>query len=97
MGYYIEVPHPRNKARQLVDLYDAKIELGPFFDETGKRIGICVVENGPFDAAAIAFSKREMQEFADDDTGRPITWLSLPREIVIKLNPPVERALAPIQ
>lgn len=93
MGYYIEVPENKRKAKQLVDLHSAKIEPGPFFDPTGERVGICVVENPMFDAAAIAFSESEMQVFAEPD-GRRRTWLSLPREKVIELCPNVEKFLA---
>lgn len=85
MGYYIQ---------QLVDLYDARIEVGPYFDATGKRVSICVVENGLF----IAFSEDEMKAFCGRDTGRqrPRTWLSLPRETVIQLCPFVKEVLPKI-
>lgn len=92
MGYYIETPHSQRKAQQIVDLHNAKIELGPFFDPTGDRVGICVVENGPFDAAAVAFSKEEMEAFSGND-GRAKTWLSLPKETVIKICPKVTHVL----
>jgi hypothetical protein len=92
MGFYIEVPKPRQKAQQLVDVHNARIETGKFFDPTGERVGICVVENGPFDAAGIAFNAREAEEFAYED-GRPRTWLSMPREAVVKACPQVESLL----
>ncbi len=99
MGYYIECQRNTGKAKQIFDsLPDAKIETGPFFDETGKRVGVCVVENGPFDAAAIAFSKREMEAFSGTARDfRRRTWLSLPRETVIQVCPAVEKHLPEIK
>ena len=38
---------------------------------------VCVVENFGFDAAAFAYSEREMQEFLTPD-GRNKTWLIVP-------------------
>lgn len=35
---------------------------------------VCVVENGPFDAAAYAYSEQEMKEFKIE-CGRKKTWL----------------------
>lgn len=98
MGYYIETPQPIRKAQQLVDLHNARIETGPFFDPTGERVGICVVENGPFDAAGIAYCEEEAHKFNRSGDHRPKTWLSLPREPVVKLCPDVERMLpSPVQ
>lgn len=38
---------------------------------------VCVVDNGPFEAAAYAYSESEMNEFKAPD-GRPKTWLFYP-------------------
>jgi len=38
---------------------------------------VCVVDNGPFEAAAYAYSEGEMEEFKIND-GRPKTWLYYP-------------------
>lgn len=38
---------------------------------------VCVVENGPFDAAGYAYSEAEMNVFKHDD-GRKKTWLIVP-------------------
>lgn len=38
---------------------------------------VCVVDNGPFEAAAYAYSENEMEEFKYPD-GRPKRWLTVP-------------------
>lgn len=88
MGYYIETLAPRFKANQLMELHGAKLEPGPFFDPSRVKIPICVVQNGPFDAAAVGFSQDEVDAFCGQD-GRPRTWLSLSKEKVIELCPTV--------
>ncbi len=93
MGYYIETPESNNKARQLVQLHKAELVLSPEkFDFTGDDALICVVENGPFDAAAIAFDCRERDVFLRPD-GRPKTWLKLPKAKVLELNPLAKHVL----
>jgi len=39
---------------------------------------ICIVENGPFDAAAYAYSESEYNEFKKDD-GRTKRWVTHPK------------------
>jgi len=39
---------------------------------------VCVVNNGPFDAAAYAYSEGEMEAFNDSGDYRPKTWLIYP-------------------
>ena len=93
MGYYIEVPQSKRKAQQIFDLYDdARLEDGPIAP-TKERVGICVVSNPMFDAAAIIFSVDEGEAFNQPDDYRPKTWMSLPYETVIKLNPYVKEAI----
>lgn len=40
---------------------------------------VCVVANGPFDAAAYAYNKAEMEAFQDPSDERPKVWLRHPR------------------
>lgn len=88
MGYYIETPNNRGKAKQLTDLYGAELVLSPEkFDFNGTDALICVVENGPFDAAGIAYDAGERDAMNQPGDPRPKTWLKLPKEKVLTLNP----------
>jgi hypothetical protein len=92
MSYYIETQNPQNKFRQILEsIPQAQKEQAPFYP-TEDRVGVCVVQNGPFDAAAIAYSKAEANYFNQED-GRHKDWLSIPKEIAIQLCPRVKDAL----
>ena len=78
MGYYIEVPQPKGKAKQLGDLYGAGIMDTPpetFADVPEGLALVCVVDNGPFEAAALCYSDREFAAFNDPQETRPRIWL----------------------
>lgn len=87
MGYYIEVPENKGKAQQIVELYGGTIVPGPlsFEDVTPDKAIICVVDNGPFEAAAFAFNQRELHYFSSLD-GRPRTWVILDRKKACELT-----------
>lgn len=73
MGYYVEVPEPKGKAQQLVDSYGAEIlkRMPARFEDVpeGKAL-ICVVDNGPFEAAGLCCSAEEFESFdAPDEAG----------------------------
>lgn len=97
MGYYIETSHHLNKADQLLRLPDVRevdaINASP--DRSGQTVSVCVVQNGPFDAAAICFNFDEFREFKVPD-GRPKRWLVLPRATVVAACPSVEPHLFPL-
>ena len=94
MGYYVEVPLPTNKAEQLVRLHDAELVLSPEdFDFKSDYALICVVENGLFDAAAIAYNRFERDAFNDPKDPRDKVWLKLPKTTVIMLCPRVADVL----
>lgn len=81
MGYYIDhLPdgtrlHNRYKAAQLIMCIDEAIAI----PEPDKFIPdlVCVVNNGPFDAAGYAYSEEEMNHFKLPDD-RPKQWLIVP-------------------
>jgi hypothetical protein len=96
MGYYIQTKEDLNKAGQLLAAHPEVREVDRTalrFDPTRTTVLVCVVQNGPFDAAGICYSWGELCAFALADS-RPRRWLVFPRELVIKLNPEVEPLLA---
>ena len=47
---------------------------------SGTHLPICLVDNGPFTAAAIGYSEREIEDFTMPDDPRPKRWFSVKRE-----------------
>jgi len=92
MGYYIETPLHLNKSSQLATLHGATVTTPSFPPPSGKVL-VCVVQNGPFDAAGIAYDKDEFDCFNSSDDFRPKTWLLMDKDIVISLCPSVEKML----
>lgn len=88
MGYYIEVPLNQKKAEQLVRLHGATIIPQPtdFSSIPSTEALICVVSNGPFDAAGVAYDEGEFNAFLHPD-GRPRVWLTIPRSKALELQP----------
>jgi hypothetical protein len=88
MGYYIETVQPKNKAaaiRQELDALDITVDEAEFFlkEQMGGAI-ICVVDNGPFEAAAYCYSLDEFRAFNRADDPRPRTWLLVQDEAKVK-------------
>jgi hypothetical protein len=52
---------------------------------------IAVVENGPFDAAAVAFNKDEFKEFTRTNDFRAIRYFSVPVEVIKEFAPDFEK------
>ncbi len=84
MGYYIETKCAKGKTEYLADRHEAEIlPLRPeaFEDVPEDKALICVVDNGPFEAAALCYSREEFIEFADPNDPRPKTWLLMAKNI----------------
>ena len=90
MGFYLEVPENHGKVGQLNRLHDAELLLRgcpkDFSDVPSDKFLICVMDNGMFEAAGVAYSEREMREFANPD-GRPKSWMLIDKDEAIKMNP----------
>jgi len=97
MGYYIEVPEKKGKAQQIVELYGARIvDSVPSFNDlkSGEAI-ICVVDNGPWEAAGFCYNEQEFDEFVAPDffgPNRPRTWVIMSRYLACKLTGYKERS-----
>lgn len=92
MGFYIQTPQPRGKAKQLIDLHAAvRLDIIPrnVSDCPSDKVIICVVENGPFDAAGVVFSQAELAAFQSPEDPRLKHWLLLDRELLPDLQPHV--------
>jgi hypothetical protein len=92
MGYYIETPgHNKGKAGCIVYNHNGTIVGTPDegdwskYRAEGKAL-VCVVDNGPFEAAGFAFSEQEMKEFALSGPLRPRTWLTIDWDIACQLT-----------
>lgn len=84
MGFYIQTPVNNGKADWLlanvinareIDVIEAR-GIAKRLDEAV----ICVVDNGPFEAAGFAYNERELDAFADILDPRPKRWVAIPRE-----------------
>jgi len=87
MGYYIETDSPHNKADWLLKNAKASRTYQPNY------IPVVVMDNGYFEAAGVAFDKREFDAFTNPSDRRPKTIVYVPRDEVIRLCPFVEPKL----
>lgn len=73
MGHYIQVPNNHDKAQQLVDLHGAIIlpqRPEGFEDVPEDKALICVVDNGPFEAAGLVVDREDfIDKIAEDEPG----------------------------
>jgi hypothetical protein len=95
MGYYIDTPHNKNKAKWLVDNCDA-VKLPILHKDSHVSPGyvpVIVIDNEYFEAAGIAFDRDELEVFTSLRDGRPKQFLYMPRNKVIELCPLVEKHL----
>lgn len=93
MGFYINPPN-QSKEEWLKQHYIKFSSIPPLFhkDEEG-NIVVCLVQNPGFTAAAICFSKRELQEFQHPDDRRDKFWLHVPIKALIDLGAITEDAI----
>lgn len=78
MGYYIQCRDPKGKAKQIMeDLSGIEISTDEAEIIIREDIGcvICVVDNGPFEAAAYCYNLDEFRQFNRPDDDRSKTWI----------------------
>ena len=77
MGYYINPPDCTKE--MWLETYGQRIsEAEAKAHSAGDRLVVCLVDNGPFTAAGIAFDDRERDAFARPDA-RAKYWYIVPR------------------
>jgi len=89
MGWYIQVPEKKDKAKQLVELHDANIvsqEQAKLAIEDLSKAVIVVCDNGPFEAAGFACDDKEFEAFTQPSDRRPKQFLIMDRDLVKKLS-----------
>ena len=87
MGYYIQTPSAKSKARYLMD-HEGAVAMPPgmgWNDRPDGKSIVCVVDNGAFEAAGYAFDKAEFEAF-DRPDGRPRAWLLMDTHRVRELS-----------
>lgn len=91
MGLYIQTGEEHKQQYFVEKFKSARVtrsEFLAFRPGDGDRWGVCVVSNGFFDAAGIAFSRREAQAFIDSTTDpRPRTYYILTRDQIASVDP----------
>lgn len=92
MGYYIETDQPKLKhlwiEQYLNGTVMSKDEI--LQHKTADNVPVVVVNNGPFEAAGIAFSKNEWEAFNEPDDPRSKKYLLVNKAELIKHNPKFE-------
>ena len=88
MGHYINTPVNHDKDAFLIDNYNAlPINISTaaaLSKQSGSdQVAICVVDNGPFEAAAIITDHREFMAFSRPSDHRPKSWLAMNKQEVL--------------
>ncbi len=92
MGYYIQTPgQNKDKAGYIVANHDGTmIDIPQEGDydkfRTEDKALVCVIDNGPFEAAGFAFSAQETEEFVLSGPERPRTWLTIDWDVACSLT-----------
>ncbi len=95
MGYYINrtPKRPLDKKRKAEFIHtdcDAQLVLNvpkSLSEIPADKALICVVDNGPFEAAALAFDDRELEHFTwNTEDERPKTWLMMDKKLAYELT-----------
>lgn len=87
MGYYIETLMNAGKADQIIATHGAaRLPDAPkWADIPDDKAVVCIVDNGPFEAAGLCYSESELKEFSDPNDTRPHTWLVMDKVTAYKL------------
>ena len=93
MGFYINPPDGRchHKGQWLIDNHNAteicvKDALDILESKDNTMGVICVVDNGPFEAAAFCFNTEEFHVFTRPGDCRPKEWFAMDRKTAEELS-----------
>ena len=90
MGFYFN-PMGQDKERFLNTTY-TPVHAPDYSDVPADHYAVCLVNNGAFHAAAIAFSSDEFNVFAAE-TRRPTAWYYVPRADMIAADPSLTKLI----
>ncbi len=79
MGLYID---PVDMSKEDWLLKNGTRIAPAFTDPCSGDVTVCLVNNGPFTAAAVAYSEREVDAFNQPRDGRPKVWFRVPAKQV---------------
>lgn len=79
MGYYINPETETKEAWLQANAKPISTNEARNFDFSGDSLPVCLVDNGPFTAAVIAYDPRERDHFMRPDW-RPKVWFSATRK-----------------
>lgn len=79
MGIYIN-PSNMSKEQWLAAHFKVKSETAPaaHYNKALDTVTVCLVDNGMFTAAAVAFEPRELEAFTHPSDYRPKVWFQVP-------------------
>lgn len=82
MGCYVNPPNESKEAFLQREGTRVSVSAAAI---TEASLPVCLVDNGMFKAAGVAYSEGELQAFADPD-GRPKQWFQVPREKLLEVS-----------
>jgi len=80
MGFYVNPDNGERKETWLAK--NGKVVASPKFDAASPNALVCLVDNGPFTAAGVAYSQAELDAFSYND-GRKRKWYEVPKSLIV--------------
>lgn len=83
MGFYINPPSGQiNWLKSVNPIIIPRYEMFTSYDDliAEKRVPLCLIDNGVFNALAILYADHELSAFADIDDLRPKVFMTISRE-----------------
>ncbi len=80
MGYYIN-PEVGSK-EEFLEKHGILQRGAPRKHSVGGLTAVCLIDNGPFTAAAIAYCQEELEYFTSHKDSRPKSWFMVPDEVL---------------